>query len=321
LFESLFRLRRAPKAVVVREPTSRPVSHALPTIQVRLKGAQLILSSSQREGVHVDGPAIVETVAEGTLIRERLPAKELKPTCRVEVPTGAIVEVSIEWGALLVLRFDGIMRARLTRGSARVEFSGGRVRIVAVDGSVALERVHGTVDVLTNSGSISARQINGDVQAVTNGGAMTFEQIDGALVARSTNGSIDASGLNGVARLSARTGSIRVSGAARQLKVRTQSGDVSLEGSIVEHTTIETFKGNVDVRLGPSTDARLEASARQGIVRTKRIFAQPGTSRRALRSTLGGGRARLRITAGMGVIEITGPQPSSGSSTRAIAAG
>jgi DUF4097 and DUF4098 domain-containing protein YvlB len=116
-----------------------------------------------------------------------------------------------------------------------------------------------------------------------------------------------------MARFSTRTGAVRVSSAYRQLTIRTQSGDISLSGSIIDHTTIETSRGSVEVRLGPKTDARIEASARQGVVRSERIALAPGSGRRKVRSLVGNGRARLRLETGMGVVEIAGPLPRSDS--------
>jgi DUF4097 and DUF4098 domain-containing protein YvlB len=167
------------------------------------------------------------------------------------------------------------------------------------------------VDVLTINGGINAKQIDGDLQVVSNAGPMEFEQVQGSITARSTSGGITAKLIKGPVRLTTRTGSVKVSAADGPLKVRTQSGDVLLETSIVDHTTVETFKGNLDVRLGPATDARLDVSARQGVIRTKFISLGAGSSRRVLRSTFGAGRARLRVATGLGAVDIVGPQPRS----------
>ena len=135
--------------------------------------------------------------------------------------------------------------------------------------------------------------------------------MEGPLVVRSTTGSIEALHLTGVGRLTTRTGAVHVKGAERQITVRTQSGDITLDQSVVDHTTIDTFKGRVEVRLGDESDTRIDASAQRGLVRTERIALAPGSNRRLARGTIGAGRARLRITTGMGVIEITGPRHTS----------
>src|SRR5207248_11361745 len=107
--------------------------------------------------------------------------------------------------------------------------------------------------------------------------------------------------------ISTRTGAIRVSAPRGPLTLRTQSGDITLEGGIDHHTTVESFKGRLDVRLGKSSDTRIEASARQGVVRTQRIIREAGSGRRSVRSVIGSGTARLRLDTGMGVVEIAGP--------------
>jgi hypothetical protein len=134
-----------------------------------------------------------------------------------------------------------------------------------------------------------------------------LDQITGPIAARSSTGGIDASDLNGAARLSTRTGDIRITGDNRQLTVRSQSGDIALDASVVDHTTLETDKGRLEIHLGPSTDARIEASARQGVVRTQRMALFGGSGRRAARATLGKGQARLTLSTGIGAIEISGP--------------
>jgi hypothetical protein len=75
----------------------------------------------------------------------------------------------------------------------------------------------------------------------------------------------------------------------------------------VDHTTLETEKGRLDIHLGRATDARIDASARQGVVRTQRIALFGGSGRRVARASLGKGQARLNVSTGMGVIDISGP--------------
>jgi DUF4097 and DUF4098 domain-containing protein YvlB len=276
---------------------------------VRLSRAQVVLSTGAGSDVRAHGPAVVQKGADGVLVTDKPAGGELRPICIVEVPAASTVEVQIETGGLTVQNFQGNLRARLANGSARVTQSEGRMRIVAAVGSVTLQHVRGGVDILTTNGGVNARQVDGDLQVVSNAGAMEFEQIQGSITARSISGGITARLLKGPVRLTTRTGLVKVSQADGPLKVRTQSGDVLLETSIVDHTTVESFKGNLDVRLGPATDARLDASARQGVIRTKFISLGTGSSRRVLRSIFGAGRARLRLATGLGAVDITGPTP------------
>jgi DUF4097 and DUF4098 domain-containing protein YvlB len=281
------------------------------TVQVNLAGARLVLTSSSRTDVAADGRVTVTDTPDGIVVSERLPADELEPMCRLDVPAGTTVDARIESGDLRVFNFQGTLRARLGTGSARIDHVDGRFRVLTDRGSVVFEHVRGGIDVLTNSATVSAREIEGEVQAVSQSGNLEFETIKGPIVARSTTGSIEATDLTGMARLSTRTGAVNVSSAYRQLTIRTQTGDVSLNGSIVDHTTVETVRGRVEVRLGPATDARIEAAARQGVVRSERIALAPGSGRRRVRSLVGNGRARLKLETGMGVVEIAGPTRAS----------
>jgi DUF4097 and DUF4098 domain-containing protein YvlB len=280
------------------------------TVDIRLVGAQLALTCGPRTDVQVDG-ANVEHESDKLVITEQ-PTKndrDPRPICRVEVPRGAIVEIASEFGGVAVFNFHGTLRARLQHGNAHFNHLDGRFRVVSGYGSIVLEHVRGAFDVITGSGNISAQHVDADLQLVSDAGSIELEDIDGPLVARSTTGGVTARDLNGLARLSTRTGAIAVTGASRQLTVRTQNGDIAVDTSVVDHTTLESQKGSIEVRLGRATDARIDASARQGVVRTERLTLSTGSGRRAVRSTLGEGRARLQVATGMGLIEISGPRP------------
>lgn len=276
-------------------------------IKISLIKARLVLNSGAGSNVDLEGPATLTEGPEGKLIRERVPTNQVNPMCRVTVPTGSIVEVDSESGDLSVFNFDGTLRARLQDGSARIDHAGGQFRIVTSEGSISFEQVRGRMDVLTTRGNIEARKVEGELQCVSESGSIRLEGINAPLVARTTTGSIKAEDLLGVSRLTTRTGELSVKGTQRQLTLRSQAGDIALEASVVDHTTIETFRGRIEIVLGRSTDARIDAAAKQGVVRTERIALAPGSGRRVARATVGAGRARLSVSTGMGVIEITGP--------------
>ena len=305
MFRSLLGQRKPPPSPVA----SRRPATSKDTIVVRMSRAQLVLTSSARNDIRADGPAVVSGRDDGVSITERLPALEIHPVCRLEVPDGSTVELHSEGGDLTAYQFKGNLRARLIEGQSRVDKCEGRFRVVSGHGQVVVEHVRGSADVLTSTGSVVVRDVSGDLQVVSDTGFLTFEEIDGSVVARTTTGSIDASVLKGTSRLSTRSGGVKVADVYRQLTVRTQSGDIELNSSIIDHTTLETFKGRLDVQLGPRTDARVEAVAKQGIVRSERLALQPGSGRRLVRGIVGDGRVRLKAATGMGVIEIIGPAP------------
>ena len=308
MLPSFLKPRPAPAAPVVARPTRRSVDPA-GLIEVRLVRAQLILTSGVLEAPRVEGPVSVEQTPEGSLrITERKPATELHPICRLYVPPGMTIDLQSESSGVTAVKFEGSLRARLHQGVAKVDEAEGRIRIVTDDGSVTCQRIRGGLDVLTSRGTVAASEISGDVQVVTQSGNIELSQISGPLTARSTTGSIEATELGGISRISTRTGAVRVTAPQAPLTLRTQSGDITLEGAIDNHTTVESFKGRLDIRLGKSSDTRIEASARQGVVRTERITPSPGSGRRTLRCVVGSGKARLRLDTGMGVIEIAGPR-------------
>jgi hypothetical protein len=305
----LFRSAAAPAKVT---PSVRP--HATPLaasatriIHVHLESAELVLKSGPVTDVQTDGPMSVAPAPDGVMVTQLSVAPGPPPICHLEIPEDATVDLQLAKGGLTVRNFRGTLRARVQSGSVSVDQSEGRFRVVVPNDRVQFERIRGEIDILTSIGAITAREIHGSLQAVTTGGAMEFEHIDGPVVARSTNGAIHASDLGGTSRLSTRTGSVRVSGRCGQLTVRTQSGDVTLDCSIVAHTTLDTYKGNLNLKLGAETNANIEAKVGQGVVRAERISPLPGSSRRTLRSSLGLGQSRLRLASGLGVINVSGP--------------
>ena len=309
LLGGLFGSNSAPAKVApaARQHATRPAGNMSRTVQVRLSAAQLLIRSGSFSKIQIEGPIVLENGPDGILVTERFVVPGPPPICRLEVPEGLTIDLQLASGGLTVRNFRGTLLARVQNGSVSVEQSEGRFRVIVPTGRVDFERVHGEIDILTSNGSVAARQTHGGLQTVSTGGAMEFEDIDGPIVARTTNGSIQASDLRGTARLSTRTGEVSVSGTCGPLTVRTQGGDVSLDGSVVAHTTVETHKGSLYLKLGAYTNAQIEARVGQGMVRAERLNPLPGSSRRTLRTTLGQGQARLRLTSGLGVINVAGP--------------
>jgi hypothetical protein len=303
LLSSLFGSAPAQAKMVMpaRQPATPPTATTVPIIRIRLEVAHLVLlGGGSLADVQVEAPFVAEMTPDGVLISERTESVEgLKggplPICRLAIPEGATLDVQLASGGLTVREFQGKLRARVIGGGVSVERSAGTFRVVVPGGRTRFENVRGEIDILTSSGAVSARWVQGPLQAVSSGGSMEFQDIDGSLAARTTNGRIDASDLRGAARISTRTGAVRVFGACGQLTVRTHSGDIDVDCSIVDHTTLETYKGRVDLKLGPETNVHLEATVGKGVVRAERISPQPSTNRHTLRSTVGLGESRIRL--------------------------
>jgi hypothetical protein len=306
---ALFRTGSPPAKVATprRAQTAPPAGSASRVIHVRLAAAQLLLVGSSLKEIQAEGPIAIERTPGGVLVTALAHLDGQPPTCRLDIPEGATVDLELGSGGLTVHRFRGTLRARVTTGGVSVEESEGKFRVVVPDGKVAFERVRGDIDVLTGSGTVTVRRTQGGLQAVSNSGEMEFEDIQGPIAARTINGSIDALDLAGTVRLSTRTGAVHVAGQCGPLTIRTQSGDVDLNCSIVAHTTLETLTGNLDLKLGPLTNAHLEARVGQGVVRAERISPLPGSNRRTLRGTLGRGESRLQLSSRVGVIHVAGP--------------
>lgn len=307
---------KAKTGMPAQQPTTHPTATTVRIIHIRLEVAHLELhGGGSMADLQVEAPFGAATTPDGVLISERPESVEglqgkPPPICRLAIPEGASVDVQLATGGLTVRDFQGKLRARVLSGGVSVERSAGTFRVVVPGGRSHFENVRGEIDILTSSGPVSARWVDGPIQAVSTGGSMEFQDIDGSLAARTINGRIDASDLRGAARISTRTGAVRVFSACGQLTVRTHSGDIDVDCSIVDHTTLETYKGHVDLKLGPETNVHLEATVGKGVVRTERISPQPGTNRHTLRSTVGLGESRLRLASVSGRITVAGPPPA-----------
>jgi hypothetical protein len=103
-------------------------------------------------------------------------------------------------------------------------------------GSIAVDDLIGEARVETSGGSLRLGRIEGPVNANTSGGSIDLRQAKGKLLARTSGGGITVGDVDGEVDVETSGGSIEVDGAAGNLRAHTSGGGVSLRG----------LQGNVD---------------------------------------------------------------------------
>jgi hypothetical protein len=194
---------------------------------------------------------------------------------------------------------DGIHIGVVFSPSARLRVALPRAATLDLrsrDGNLNVEDVSGSVSMRTNDGAIIALRLTGDIRARTD---------DGSVRLRETTGKVDVETLDGT---------VVVNGTLTHLRAKSGDGSVRIVaefGSVLtEDWLIETGDGTVDVRLPEGLAAEVDASTRDGSIRStyrgldvpRREGSERQEDGRQLRATLGAGGKTLRVRTGDGSI-------------------
>lgn len=161
------------------------------------------------------------------------------------------------------------------------------------DGAITVEDLSGAITLRSEDGSIRGARLAGRVDVRTLDGSIRLEKVDGVLDAESGDGSVTVEGI--------------------LTRVRVKTGDGSVratlgEGSrLDEDSSVETGDGSVVLRLPRTLDAELDASTRDGSVRSSHplVTLEEGGRRTSdVKLTIGSGGRRLQIRTGDGSIRI-----------------
>jgi len=308
------RVALMPPANPIEPPAVRPRD----VVRVRLSHGRLSLRSHVGTKVELGGTAILDSNAEGWSVREQLQGtlqSGEQSNYQLWVPDGWTVDIRLDEGSLDVGSFRGTLLAYIGVGKLRTSMTEGVLRLSVPDGSVVLDRARGDIEARTSHGSITARDLTGSLLAMTGSGPVTVSDFQGSLQVRTVSGPLSVVDLNdGRARLGSQSGTVSIKNARAQLLVRTVTGDVEFDSVVLGHTSIETSRGLLQVQLADGSNARIEATARSGLVRADRLALTGVTTRRQARAVLGQGEARMRLDAGRGLVELKGPPPHFASS-------
>jgi lia operon protein LiaG len=209
---------------------------------------------------------------------------------RVTVPKGKIVRVRHGVGETTIDNVDG----RLD-----VSVAASRVRASRVRGALALD---------TGSGGVEVTDVTGDLDLDTGSGGATIEGVRGGKLRMDIgSGSLRGRSIE-VTELEADVGSggVRLTGVKTpRLRVETGSGGTDIELlAPVTDVEIDAGSGGVTLRLPADLGATLDVETGSGGIDTEFEVKVQRMERRALRGTVGDGRARVKIEAGSGTVRL-----------------
>ena len=188
-------------------------------------------------------------------------------------------EVQLE--AKVVATADTMEQARSLVGQVRVLTDGGRVRAEG-------PRTEDGSGWSVSFDLMAPGQGNLDLQ--TRNGGITIEDVEGRLTFRTTNGGIRLKNVNGDVRGSTTNGGVSV--------------ELAGGGWRGEGLDVETTNGGVKMAVADGYSARLEATTRNGGVRSDIAVVVQAGDERTLNADLGGGGATVRLRTVNGGIHV-----------------
>lgn len=150
---------------------------------------------------------------------------------------------------------------------------------------------HTSLELMTHNGSIEITNITGKVDGTTRNGKVTAEQVCGTATLQTHNGSIRCKEISGDTQLKSHNGSIKVYYA---------------EGAPpICNVSLITHNGGIDFTAPPDFSAAVEASTRNGSIKTDLPITVVGeVSKRKLKGTIGTGQGKLHLQTHNGSIRI-----------------
>jgi DUF4097 and DUF4098 domain-containing protein YvlB len=192
----------------------------------------------------------------------------------------------------------GSIHVSAMRAPAKLETSGGGIRV---------EDLVGDLDANTSGGSIDLKDIKGKVRVETSGGGVEGANLDGPVHAESSGGSIELQRVTGDVEAETSGGGIRITDAGGRIHADTSGG--SIEASFTRGNsnggTLETSGGGIEVSLDPEANLSIQASG-NSVKTDLPIRVQGEISRGSLSGSLGKGGNTLRLHTSGGSVRIQG---------------
>lgn len=213
-----------------------------------------------------------------------------------------------------------VVRAEKTGSFVRRWFDGGSglhfevevprdvsLSLDTAGGSIWVEDIVGPVVADTSGGAITVRQVFGDVRLDTSGGSITAERIDGSVVADTSGGAIDIDGASGNVSADTSGGSVSVRGAGGEVTASSSGGPVTVyfAPGNAAGGSLSTSGGGVTAYVDPAAGLDLDLATSGGRASVDLpVTIRGSTSRSALRGTLNGGGALLKLRSSGGGVRV-----------------
>ena len=201
-----------------------------------------------------------------------------------------------------------VVRLRHGVGETTIDNVDGRLDVSVAASRVRASRVRGSLTLDTGSGGVEVTDMTGDLELDTGSGGATLDGVRGGRLRMDIgSGSLRGRAID-VTELQADVGSggVRLMGVKTpKLNVETGSGGTDIELlAPVTDVEIDAGSGGVTLRLPANLGATLDVETGSGGIDTDFEVKVQRMERRALRGTVGDGRARVRIEAGSGSVRL-----------------
>lgn len=286
-------------AVIFESPTEsiELVGRPTPGIKIEVtrigfgytpEAAQRVLGRLSVEVTEAAGTARVSvTRVGGAPFEGRAPHAEV----RIEVPSGATVEVRTTSGVVRVRELNATIRIATGNGGVNATGAAGSLQIQTTSGGVRVSEFgRGRVEIETGSGLVE----------VLGGGPLELK-------AASATGQIVLREVEGRLAVTTATGDISIERARNaSLNVETTRGAVTFSGSLQPgmNSLISTTAGSVRVALPRTAGFRLIATSVNGPVNVTFPITATERARNVVVGSAGAGEGLLRLTTTSGPIEV-----------------
>jgi lia operon protein LiaG len=201
-----------------------------------------------------------------------------------------------------------VVRIRHGVGETTIDNVDGRLDVSVAASRVRASRIRGSLSLDTGSGGVEVTDMTGDLELDTGSGGATLDGVRGGRLRMDIgSGSLRGRAID-VTELEADVGSggVRLTRVKTpKLRVETGSGGTDIELlAPVTDVEIEAGSGGVTLRLPANLGATLDVETGSGGIDTDFDVKVQRMERRALRGTVGDGRARVKIEAGSGTVRL-----------------
>jgi hypothetical protein len=174
-------------------------------------------------------------------------------------------------------------------------------------GSARIAKVDGTVKASTEGGSLKVEEVTGSLTASSKGGALTIGNVGGDLEARCSGGATTIAQAGGRVVVNSDGGSLWIKEAAAALDATVNGGSVTayLPKTPVADCKITANGGGIDLRLGGSVAATIDAAWTSGGIVNDFALTKKGSSKdNQLKGDINGGGPVITLRTNGGSIHL-----------------
>jgi DUF4097 and DUF4098 domain-containing protein YvlB len=290
--------------VVVKTPIGRIDVSAQDGNELEVSALKHAANKEDLEEIKLD----IEKTNNIVTIQWRNPASTIKNRTldiTVKAPQGALLRLLTGNGPITIGGFARGAEAKTGVGPIQVKAVAGDLTLVTGNGPITVEGAAGAVNANTGVGAVSIHGSKGSRRVHTGNGPIQIDGAFGDVSARADLGRIVVQNAKGNLDLHTGNGAIQADAVEGVVAAESGLGSVDVTGSLSGNSQIKT--GNGKIRVAVPTESRLtvEASTGNGAIETDFALPVTGTiSRKALGSLGDGSAGSLRLSSGIGRIEI-----------------